>query len=972
MVRRRPGRLGPGLPAGLLIACGLADLAAVDLDQGAQVRVEDAVIEAPNPGFEAGTGVVSYHDGFLLRLDDKLVVGEALRWDRNSDEFFATGHPVLVMDGMRLEARDIGIRRLGRNPQGQAVDEDGTLLGRLPVVVEAWHVEVEWAQPEGEEDEIERLRAELEGRKPQPPKPRGWRRIRAERVEILPDRIVFHGAEADGGHGGMLSVGSRKIVLGLHDAANKEREGLARDLEDITVWSPTIRLLDVPVMWAPALYRDFRLDYPWTYFEAGRNDRLGYYARGWIGSDLPPVLDLATRLELRADEHWRSGTGFGAEFDWEHPWIGRGRWLWYGMPHEVVRKHRGFENAVLEGPVTAGRVLSSRSYTASGERPPVINRDANVIDIEHRWGFGPVSLYGRWVDIPDADPITPDILDPNLLFATPERRSPSERFRNDYLRQELEHLPLARRGIEAAWTNPWFSAVIDTTHKHHQDLTQTDRLFGAQVTIPRLKLIGPLHIEGEGWYEILERNAPERRWLHDQVIEFSGQKTVGRWPEARAERLTYQTALSVGQWLAGIGFDGRTGIEGLYHQDGRFDLWQRTWPDLEEEDLLTGNPGWNLWYDRAYAGTLPQRDFGTERVVYDEGNGTYAVDGQHRWVPFADAGLKTRVEGFWGRDRDYRHVVTPRIGFEFRGKQRGPLDVDWEPFDFQDGRDRLENDQRFLVTGLDTTFGPRRGRTTFSAEVDFRWGLRNEDRRYTRRLNAVEKIWQDFADDEVEKRMRAPLSRAMAEAGWPTPARVIAANQVKEDRIDPYLSDLHTYFAEVTNSSALVEIDGGVKFVPGYWGTFLSADFTYDARKDVMKDLTLSFRISPVANISFNYTALWLPETFRVDEDLLNLNIAVGNLELEDEIAIDPLVEIGENWQHRLELTLKANRYEFTNELEFKKGGNILDTWRVKATRRLVDGEMSFGFEFVRDEFGNVADERWTFGVTLYGLDFQP
>jgi hypothetical protein len=391
------------------------------------------------PQVNMGDGVVRAQHGFVLRTSDGwTLTGNALRWDLDSGDVFATGAVVLTIPGgerdgvrvpgVRLEAEHLGFHR---SPSGQ--------LGAIAEHGEAWEV-----------------RAFLR---------MGQRLMRLSCDHARFDRkaITLEGLRGDGGHGGLFGIAAGSFVIGLRETPAEDRQGFERQVEDISAYHLRPTLAGVPFFYSPVVYRDFRLDYPWTRYEVGASSRLGYFGRAWLGLSLPPIADWRFEQKFRLDYYSEAGVPLGSRTSWAHPDFGEGQFLYFGFDQETVLREQD---------------------------QPLGERSAYVLDAEHRLDWSGGAAYGRAVHLPDADPGFPQ----------------DERFRNDYLNTDLYHRPLARQGLAIAQSWAGASVVLDTDTKAHEGLDETDRLFGAQVLVPTISLGGPLSASGQAWGERLEQD----------------------------------------------------------------------------------------------------------------------------------------------------------------------------------------------------------------------------------------------------------------------------------------------------------------------------------------------------------------------------------------------------------------------------------------------------------------------------------
>lgn len=336
--------------------------------------------------------------------------------------------------------------------------------------------------------------------------------ITAERVHIDRTMLEFQGVRAIGGYGGLVGLGASRARVYLRNQPAQDRDGFERQVEGIELLGTTVRTAGVPVLWLPWLYRDFYFDYPWTRYEGGKTRRLGYYVRAWLGTSLPEVYGWHPRIEARGDMYSHTGEGWGVRAAWRNPQYGRGEVSWFDVPHEVVRG----------GP---------------DDLQFIEERHASVFDAEQQLhGLGG-ALYARYVTLPDADPPFPG--DPQEPW--------DDRFRADYLRNDLEHRPFARRGVTATWGSSFGTITLDTERRAHPDQELTDRLWGVQVQIPRIQIAGPLHVSGSGWSESLENHVTD-----DAAV-----------------RTSFSSVAIAMEWFGPLGFDIGGGINGLAYQDAQ-------------------------------------------------------------------------------------------------------------------------------------------------------------------------------------------------------------------------------------------------------------------------------------------------------------------------------------------------------------------------------------------------------------------
>ena len=530
------------------------------------------ILHAPSPAWS--DGIITARAGFVLRSDERLLMGDALRWDQREQELFARGRILFVQPGLRLEADRLGSR--ANTDQAPSRGDERPPLDRG----DAWQVR----------SVLLDSRRQL--------------RLRSDRVAFTPERVDFLGVRGDGGHGSLFAAEARRITAYLRPEP-VDRPGIKRDISGILAVHPRIRVGGVPVLYVPVLYRDFVIDYPWTHYRYIRKSRQGHSLEARIRLGAPPVAGWHPHVEGLLDLHEYNDRGVGGRLVWRHPQHGRGEALYYTMAEERVRRTSG--GAAID------------------------HRHAAVVDLEQQLSFPGGGIYGRWTKVPDADA--------GLPF--------DERFRHDFLRDDFEQRPLARRGVSTAFSLPFATLSADISRRHHDDLRESDREHAVGLVIPGLRLLGPLHVEAEAQHEQLRH-------------EFR---------DDRALRQRYRAAASIGHWFSwGGGLDLEAGIRGLQY-----------------------------------------RRLSLADVVQDDA---------HALVPYGNAEAQLRLEGLFAGN--WRHVITPRIGYHLIGVASG----DDLPATAFDDRDRLDADLRLLIAGLRSTLSRQRVLMTLDAES--RWLLRDE------------------------------------------------------------------------------------------------------------------------------------------------------------------------------------------------------------------------------------------------------
>lgn len=346
-------------------------------------------------------------------------------------------------------------------------------------------------------------------------------RIRAARVELHEDRLTFHDVEADLGNGAavVLHCPLLHAYLREKDRTDKDKVQPARYLEGVAAVRPWVSVAGVPTVWLPYLYRDFVIDYPWSTFEAGSEKRLGTWARYRVGGNLKDMDGWRTRVVGRVDRYSRAGNGYGLEGFWRNQTWGRGSVTWYRMPKE--------------------RVMDPVDGSWSGEQ-----RNSNALDLEHYVSGRGWAAAARWTEVPPADPAK----------TLPDQRPTGDRFRSDFLHEDLVSKPFARRGLATAWTTPFGGITVDTEHRPVGEVAGTERLAGVDAELNRTSLLGPLAFTGDAQVARLERET----W--DPVA-------LSLTPSA-ATRTTWDGKVAASEWIGGLGLDGSAGMRGVAWGNG--------------------------------------------------------------------------------------------------------------------------------------------------------------------------------------------------------------------------------------------------------------------------------------------------------------------------------------------------------------------------------------------------------------------
>lgn len=454
-------------------------------------------------------------------------------------------------------------------------------------------------------------------------------RATAEEVVLEPTRIVLRRVRADLGHGGVLSYACPAIRIYLADGRDPDRGEIGQYVDGVDVLSPTVKALGVPVLWLPYLYRDFAHDYPWSRVLLGSSRRTGQYVHFWLGSNLPVVGGWHTRVEARGDRNTRAGNGYGAEATWRHDDFGDGGIQWFQMPRERV----------------SGGI---------DDRDVVDVRDARVLDAEHQLNLGRGAAYARWTQLPGSEPLVPG--------QVPPAGGVYDRFRADYLEEDLDHRPFARRGGALSWGGTLGTVVVDAWKNPRREWTQSERQLGLHAELAPVQVAGPVHARLSLWEEDLHR-------IHD---------------DTSADRFRGEATLGGTQWLGGVGLDAAAGARALRYDRGRL-LGSRI-EGGDQRAVGIGSAGlrlrlaaegerwWHVLTPRVgveatsdgRGDVLPAYGFGDRRDVLEEDR-RYWVTGVETALTRGEQQLRLRAKArFAMRERD-RLWINPVSGTAYRG-----------------------------------------------------------------------------------------------------------------------------------------------------------------------------------------------------------------------------------------------------------------------------------------------------------------
>ncbi len=423
------------------------------------------------------------------------ILANAMRWDQKRNVLFMSGDITVLSQSYTLRADHIGF-------------DVGQQTG------EAWNVHISIRDGKNRT------------------------RISCERILISPKEFTLFGVKTDNGHGSMFNVRSSRIRVRRADTAHPHRSGLTANIDDITINNPRLQAGAVPFFWLPIVYRDYRLDYPWTHVEFGHESDRGAFVRAWIGVDLPRMGDMSSMIRLRNDHYELSGRGLGVEYDWKSNTLGTGNLYHFKMDPEILYSdtNGGF-------PDLDDLAFNNLYDKMHGTR--VTRRTAEAMEFEHLAKIPHGALYLRWSDLPQS--IT-GALD-------------HDKFRADYLETQMQENPMARQGLSAAWSSPLVDIAYDRALQPFEDSRLADKEHGLHLSVTPLQLFDNIHLESD-------------LWLEQFRIEDAG---ITGEPLSEAWRLHGAIALRSSSWFSEWGYDSRLGIEVLRYEDSTIN-------DLAQDD----------------------------------------------------------------------------------------------------------------------------------------------------------------------------------------------------------------------------------------------------------------------------------------------------------------------------------------------------------------------------------------------------
>jgi hypothetical protein len=431
--------------------------------------------QAPELTIVDGVATAVVRAGAVLSGPQQTILADAVRLQRRRDAWalWAEGGIVLVQPGIHLRAATLGLGGAGRRPD----------QGRAEAVV-LWA-----AAPQGRTVRAAAASAELSG-----------------------ERIVLREVDLDLGHGGLVSVRAETVVVHLRplgpDGAPVPRarwrswlpeptDVLHERLDGVEIQRATIRAAGLPVLWLPWAWRDLTGDWPWTSYDGGSSRRLGWFVRALVGSDLPEVLGWRPRLVVGGDQTTAAGWGWTVRGRARGP-AGQVDALWHERPREEVRG-------------------------GADQRDGLQQRRARLADLRLRHRLPGGALAAQWTSVPGPDPVAPD-----------GTVASAERFRADHARPDLDRLPLARRGVAAAWGLSWAEFGADTVRNPHASWRTPERWWRVDAVLPRIALatLADAVVTAEGAaaaQELRQPGADTRATYLDAVAGLAAVRWIGAW-----------------------------------------------------------------------------------------------------------------------------------------------------------------------------------------------------------------------------------------------------------------------------------------------------------------------------------------------------------------------------------------------------------------------------------------------------------
>lgn len=458
--------------------------------------------ELDAPGLNQEQHITYAQEGVRIKVTDTNfpygqieVLANGMRWDQETDELFLTGQVRILHPEFTMLASHLSFNV--SKQEGQAFDAEIHLMKDGQRVV-----------------------------------------LQCERIEISPKTFQLSQMTTNSGHGSLFHLKAADITVRRADEPHPHRSGITAQIDDITIKHPRFKIGAVPVFWFPVLYRDYRLDYPWTKIVLGHESDRGAYARAWIGFDMPRLGDLSSNIRMRADHYELSGKGYGPELKWHSTLAGKGSAYWFRMEPEklLVDTEGGF-------PDFNDLAINNLYDKMSGTQ--VARRQAEAWEVEHQFQFHGGAGYVRYADLP---PAINGALD-------------SDQFRADHHEDIMDHQPLARQGFNTSWQTDLVSIDYQRAVQAFEDSRLADKNHAFQFTLRPWQITQQLH-----------------QYATMEIAQFETDDAgIAGTPHSEAWRIQALAGLQFSDWLPLWGYDLDFGIQHLGYE-------QMTISDVEEQD----------------------------------------------------------------------------------------------------------------------------------------------------------------------------------------------------------------------------------------------------------------------------------------------------------------------------------------------------------------------------------------------------
>ena len=458
--------------------------------------------EMDAPGLNQEQHITYAQEGVRIKVTDPQfpygqieIIANGMRWDQITNEIFLTGNVSILHPEYTMRATHLSFNL--SKQEGQAFDAELHVMKNGKRIV-----------------------------------------ISCERIEISPKTFVLSQLQTNSGHGSLFHLKAANITVRRADEPHAHRSGITAQIDDITIKHPRFKIGAVPVFWFPVLYRDYRLDYPWTKLELGHESDRGAYARAWIGFDMPRIGDFSSNLRMRMDHYELSGKGYGPELKWNSATIGKGSAYWFRMDPEklLIDTDGGFPDF---NDLAFNNLYDKMSGTV------IERRQAEAWEFEHQTQFNGGAWYLRYADLPNAIDGTLD----------------SDQFRADHHEDIMEQQPIARQGLNASWQTALLSIDYQRAVQAFEDSRLADKNHAFQFTLRPWQITRQLH-----------------QYAQLEIAQFETNDVgISGTPHSEAWRTHAKVGLQLSDWLPRWGYDLDLGIKHLGYQ-------QMTLADTDEND----------------------------------------------------------------------------------------------------------------------------------------------------------------------------------------------------------------------------------------------------------------------------------------------------------------------------------------------------------------------------------------------------